>query len=381
MLLQNSVLDFINNHTKKEFDPYYIYDSTVIREHCQLFRNINYQNKSIHFATMANINLQFLKIVNEEKINVFVNSILHLQVALKAGFRNHQIIFTSSALTEKTMQMVRSCGVLLYLDSPMQLQRWKKLFPGESVGIRCNIGDKVIPYSTHAGFFIGTESRLGFTINEIEAISDKSLISGLHVYAGTDIFDVDYFLNCYRELLVIAEIFPALETINFGGGFGVSEDGKRQFNFSLYNTLVSQLMQDFSNKRNSPVKLILEPGRIIGGQSGYFVSTVTDIKKHSDNNWIGLNASVVQFSRPLLYPETAKHPVTIIRNGQQIEGDNLQRTNIFGCSTYSRDLFTKGMQLPELQIGDIVVFGNAGSYCASSYTEFLGFPKPSEYFI
>ena len=34
-----------------------------------------------------------------------------------------------------------------------------------------------------------------------------------------------------------------------------------------------------------------------------------------------------------------------------------------------------------LKIGDIVVFGNAGSYSASSHSQFLGFPKPEEFFI
>lgn len=381
MILNNKILNFINCKTEKEFDPYYVYDSQIIRDHCQIFQNITYKNKSIHFASMANINPQFLSIVKEENVNIFVNSILHLKVAQEAGYDKQEIIFTSSALTEKTMRLVHSCGAQLNLDSPNQLEFWLKLFPKQPVGIRCNIGDKVNPYSTHAGFFIGKESRLGFTREEIGQIEDKSIIEGLHLYAGTDIFDIDYFINCYQELINIAVDFPSLEYLNLGGGFGVSENGEKQFDISEYNTRVTQIMSEVSQHKGISIKLILEPGRIIGGEAGFFVCSVTDVKKRSTNRLVGVNASTVQFSRPLIYPDIANHPVMIIREGVQYVSEPLHTTSIYGCSTYSRDLFTKKVQLPELKIGDIIVFGNAGSYSASSHSHFLGFPKPEEYFI
>ncbi len=377
MILNNKVLNFINSRAEKEFDPYYIYDSETIRENCRIFKNMDVVNKSIHFATMANINRQFLTIVKEENVNVFVNSIMHMQAAQKVGYSGLEIIFTSSALTEKTMRFAHDCGVQLNVDSPNQLALWMKLFPDEPIGIRCNIGDTVKPYSNHAGFFIGNESRLGFTREEIEQIADKSIINGLHLYAGTDIFDVDYFIDCYKELIDIAVAFPKLDYLNFGGGFGVSEDGENQFDISKYNTHMSELLSEVSHH----LKLILEPGRIIGGKAGFFVCNVTDVKQRENNRLAGVNASIVQFSRPLLYPDIANHPVMIIREGLQLTGGPLFSTTIYGCSTYSRDLFSKMAQLPELEIGDTVVLGNAGSYSASSYTQFLGFPKPEEYFI
>ena len=381
MILKEKIVSFINDNAVKEFDPYYIYDSGVIREHCRLFQNLSYENKSIHFASMANINHDFLRIVREEKVNVFVNSVIHLQAVQEVGYNHQEIIFTASALSEKKMRFAHSCGVQLNLDSPNQLKLWSELFPGERVGIRCNIGDKIKPYSTHAGFFIGKESRLGFTLEEIALIPDKNIIKGLHVYVGTDIVDVDYFINCYKELIGIASVFPNLEYLNFGGGFGVSENGERQFDFKEYNVRVTQLMTDASLHCGKNLRLILEPGRIIGGDAGFFVCNVTDVKKRDENFLVGLNASTVQFSRPLMYPDTAHHPVMIIRDGHQLFSQPVFTTDIYGCSTYSRDLFRRNVQLPEIKIGDIVVFGNAGSYSASSHSKFLGFPKPEEYFI
>lgn len=375
------ILEFINSKSEEEFDPYYVYNIQSIKDQCRVFQNISYNNKSIHFASMANINPHFLKIVQSEKVNIFVNSILHLNAAQEVGFHGQDIIFTSSALGIKTMKYIEKCDVQLNVDSPNQLKQWLNLFPGKAIGIRCNIGDKVKPHSTHAGYFIGKDSRLGFTREEISHMTGKSKIKGLHLYVGTDIFDIDYFINCYKELIEIARDFPELDYLNFGGGFGVSENGGTLFNISEFDARITELMHQVSEERGRSIKLILEPGRIIGGMAGYFVCNVTDVKPRPDKQLIGVNASTVQFSRPLIYPEIARHPISIIRNGVQLPSGEGKPTTIFGCSTYSRDIFSNNAELPELKIGDTIVFGNAGSYSASSHMQFLGFPKPEEFFV
>ncbi len=380
MILRKEILRFINYKCKNEFDPFYVYHTGMIRERCRVFQKIPYENKTIHFATMANINPGFLKIVKEENLNVALNSTLHLKAAQELGYKNKAIIFTSSALSRKVLQRIQKSGIELNVDSPNQLKLWSKLFPDEPIGIRCNIGDAVKPYSSNSGFYIGKESRLGFTREEISPIEDKSVINGLHLYVGTDIFNIDYFVSCYKELISIASEFPKIEYLNFGGGFGISEDGEKQFDFSDYSTRITELMSEVSCNRGYSIRLTLEPGRIIGGEAGFFICHVTDVKNRS-NSLVGVNASTVQFPRPLLYPDMAKHPVMIVRGGCQLSDEYDHLTTIYGCSTYSRDVFSRNINLPKIQIGDIVVFGNAGSYCASSYLEFLGFTKPKEYFV
>lgn len=127
--------------------------------------------------------------------------------------------------------------------------------------------------------------------------------------------------------------------------------------------------------------MILEPGRIIGSSAGYFVCKVTDIKKRNENILLGVNASSVQFPRPLFYPDTAKHPALLLHRGKIQNSSEARLTSIYGCSTYSRDFLTRDIQLPPAELGDIIVLGNAGSYSSSSYTEFLGFSKPKEIFV
>jgi diaminopimelate decarboxylase len=140
------------------------------------------------------------------------------------------------------------------------------------------------------------------------------------------------------------------------------------------------MMNEVAGSLDKELSLILEPGRIIGAESGYFSCLVTDVKTRKDRQLVGINASTTQFPRPLFYPEKAIHPVAIIRNGIFANGPTV-RSNIYGCSTYSRDYFLKDASIPKTEIGDWVVFGNAGSYCATAYTHFLGFLPAEEILI
>lgn len=380
MTIEKSLINHIQELSSKKNDPFYIYDKNIIKSHCKMFMNIPYENKSIHFASMANDNPEFLKIIKDEGLSIFVNSLIHLNIAKKVGFDGNRIVFTSSGMDKGRMRDVKESGAQLNLDSPNQLKLWNSLYPNVKVGIRCNIGDDVNPLATRAGYFIGKESRLGFTVDEIYEQKNNPNIQGLHMYVGTDIMDINYFMNCYQRLTEFAELFPNLEYLNFGGGFGVDEDGEKTFHMDEYKIKVSELMTKVSTKLNKSIKMILEPGRIIGGSAGYFICKVTDIKDRGDRIYVGVNASSVQFPRPLMYPNEARHPVMIIRDGEQVISKNLHRTFIYGCSTYSRDFLSRDEMCPSFQIGDIVAFGNAGSYSSSSFSNFLGFTKPEEVF-
>jgi len=173
-------------------------------------------------------------------------------------------------------------------------------------------------------------------------------------------------------------LFPNLQYPDFGGGFGIGEESIEAFDMESYGVKVTQLMDQVSGKTGREIKLMLEPGRIIGVNSGYFVCRVVDVKDHSNKQLIGVNASSVQFPRPLFYPDDAYHPVRILHGNGCAEGNSGITSSIYGCSTYSRDFLARDISLPRTSKGDIIILGHAGAYCATAHTDFLGFPKAKE---
>jgi diaminopimelate decarboxylase len=361
--------------------PFYIYDTKRIQENCRNFLSIEYTPLSVNYAMMANSNPQVLKIIKQAGLKIFVNSLIHLEMALDLDFRGDEIIFAASAMDVASMRLVKSSGAKLILDSIGQFELWQSLFPDTGIGIRCNIGELVVPRKTNGGYFIGKQSRMGLSLDEISSLKGNPCISGLHIYVGTNISEIDHFLDCYQHVTNLAGLFPKLEYLDFGGGFGSGEKVAKEFDIPTYSRKLTELMNNIAVKIGRKISLILEPGRIIGADAGYFVCKITDIKIGNNQQLIGVNASSVQFPRPLFYPESAYHPVLIVSRANIANDKAESLSSIYGCSTYSRDYLARDMELPKAHIGDLVILGQAGSYCSAAYTSFLGFPKAEEYFI
>jgi diaminopimelate decarboxylase len=380
-LINGHLLEKIREYTDAGNTPFYVYDTKRIQENCREFLNIPYTPLSVNYAMMANSNFRFLNIIKQAGLKIFVNSLLHLEMALDLKFRGDEIIYAASAMDESTMRQVKSSGAKLILDSIGQFELWQSLFPDAGIGLRCNIGELVVPRKTTGGHFIGNQSRLGLTMDTIYSLKGNPGISGLHIYVGTNIPEIDYFLDCYKHVLNMAEFFPKLEYIDFGGGFGSGEIVKKSFDIHTYGRKVTELMNDITSISGRKISLILEPGRIIGADAGYFVCKITDIKMRNNQQLIGVNASSVQFPRPLFYPDNAFHPVSIVSRFNTASDKTGRLSSIYGCSTYSLDYLARDVVLPQAHIGDIVILGHAGSYCSTAHTSFLGFPKAEEYFI
>jgi diaminopimelate decarboxylase len=236
------------------------------------------------------------------------------------------------------------------------------------------------PRPTRAGYFLGQESRLGLTVAEIEGLARSRQIAGLHLYVGTDLVDLLYFEECYEALVCLARRFPGLWFVDFGGGFGLPRDEVEAFPFRRYRGYVAALMERLSRDLGRSIRLLLEPGRIIGGEAGHFACRVTDVKWRNGTQLVGVNGSSAQFPRPLFYPGDAHHPVTVILADGRRPTPPIPSA-VYGCSTYSRDFLARDAALPGVAVGDLVVFGHAGSYCASAHTSFLGFPAAEELFV
>jgi diaminopimelate decarboxylase len=223
--------------------PFYLYDAGQIRSICRTLKKLPYESTSVHFASMANVHDSFLKIIREEGINIFVNSLQHLELSIKAGFKEDRIIFTASAMDAGVMRAVRGSGALVNLDSLGQVRKFRDLFGNGTFGIRCNIGTLVEARSTRGGYFIGKNSRLGLSLKEIKSLGGSTDITGLHIYVGTDIYDISYFEQCYNSLISLAADFPALKYLDFGGGFGCNAESRDPFDFEAYGIMVKTCME------------------------------------------------------------------------------------------------------------------------------------------
>ena len=362
-----------------KFDtPCYIYDEELINTNIKQFEKIKYSHKAIHFASMANNNPKLLRILKDAGWGIFVNSMKHLSLAMQSGFNVSNIIYTTTGISQTDMEFLAQKNISINLDSLEQTKLYGSLNPGGSIGIRLNIDEK-----SRDNIFIGSESRIGILETEfsdlLQIASKCSLkIVGTHVYLGTNVISFDEMIAGTMKTLELSNHFPDLEYIDLGGGFPINGEDEQYFDYDKYGELLTELFNNYSKKRGRNIKLILEPGRAIFGNTAIFCSRVLDVKERPDRFLISCDASASILPRSMFYNDTF-HDIEVL--GKQDEPKLSKPASVVGSTTYSRDYLGKDLQLPKIEVGDILVFKNAGSYCYAMITQFLGQAMPSEILI
>lgn len=358
----------------------YVYDLEQLRLRCQDLTQLCIPRKRVFFATMANDHPEILACVRDCGVGVFVNSPTHLSLVLELGFEPERIVYAASNMVPDEMRTCLDHRIALVLDSIGQIRALGKLADGDvEIGVRLNVGSAIDRAS------LGSDPgyRFGLLEEEIPQALDVASahgirIVGAHSYFGTDLMQADILLEGLERLCRTAIRLPDARYLDVGGGFGVPDTlGGPEFDLAEYGRRAAEILDRQERELDRTLELYIEPGRFLVADSGYFFVKVVDCKLRDDRVFVGTNGSVVNFPRPLLYPDRARHPCEIVgpRGTQPMHSKPVY---VCGNSTYSQDFLARNLSLPLPEPGDTLVFHNAGAYGRSMITHFLGKSRPTE---
>lgn len=220
------------------------------------------------------------------------------------------------------------------------------------------------------------ETELG-QVHDVASEFDLRIV-GTHVYLGTNIVSLDTMMAGVQRTLDLSDEFPDLVYVDLGGGFPVAGDGGAPaFDYADYDRRITEMFDAYSARRGRQIELILEPGRALFGDTAVFCTSVLDVKDRPDRILACVDSSAAVVPRSLFYGEF--HGVDVL--GREGEPVGPKPTDVVGSTTYSRDFLARGTALPELDVDDVLVFRNTGSYSYSMMTQFLGQDPPSEVLV
>jgi len=108
------------------------------------------------------------------------------------------------------------------------------------------------------------------------------------------------------------------------------------------------------------LKLIIEPGRSLVGNTCIFVNRVNGVKTNGTKNFIVVDGSMSELIRPSLY--NAYHHIEFAEeNGKS--GSVAKLYDIVGPVCESADFLGKERMLKEPEEGDCLVVYDVGAYC------------------
>ncbi len=340
--------------------PLYLYDTSIIqRQYHKLVDSFDVKNLSINYACKALSNISILRFIRSLGSNIDTVSKGEIRLALLAGFSPDQIIFTPSAVAYSEYKEAMDLGVKINIDNLETLIHFGEDQLDTPICIRINPhimagGNKKIS-TGHI------DSKFGISIHQLPRILKiiekyKLYVEGIHMHTGSDILDINVFLQATDILFNVAQHFNDLKYIDFGSGFKVKyKEGDVETNTKLFGREMSRKFNSFCKSRGSDLQLIFEPGKFLVSECGFFMAETNVIKQTPSNLFAGLNTGFNHLIRPMFYD--AYHDIVNLSN---TEGEKKYYAVVgYICET---DTFAWNRLLHQVSVGDVIAFKNAGAY-------------------
>ncbi|WP_292596602.1 diaminopimelate decarboxylase [Mesotoga sp. UBA6090] len=339
--------------------PLYVYDAQKIRKRIAKAKKVfEGLDAEIVFALKANNNPSLLKIMAEEEIGADVVSRGELLASKMAGMK--RILWNGNGKTHEDIVHFTNQGLdIVCVDSLQELPLWDGIDVIKLLRVNPDVDAK-----THPHISTGLRAhKFGVPIENVEAVADR--VDGLHLHIGSQITDVEPFLDAYSKALECAKKF-GFKYIDLGGGWGIDYEGE-ELDIEKLQKGIGNLFSDFEGK------LIAELGRYIIGPAGYLVTTVVSVKP-SEKIFVVTDAGMNALIRPVLYD--AHHRIQVLSGtGKSVTAD------VVGPLCESGDILARSRKI-ELPIpGTAIVFENAGAYGFSMANNYNGMPLPAEVLV
>ena len=363
--------------TKEFGTPLYVYDAEKIVHQLRTLKTaFSASDVKIKYAAKALTNLSILKLLRTYGSDIDVVSIEEAQLALKAGYKPGQIMFTPSGVDFSEIIEGVELNLTINLDSLSALEKFGQKYQGT---YPCSI--RLNPHIMAGGNYkISTghsNSKFGISVYQLPDIHEvlkkhNVRVNGLHIHTGSDITESEVFLKMADILFGVAHDFPHLRFIDFGSGFKVAyKEGDIVTNVYDLGLKLTKVFNDFCQRYGRKLELHFEPGKFIVSEAGVLLVKVTVVKSTPSLTFVGVNSGLNHLLRPMMYD--AYHEIVNISNPT----GPLKLYTVVGyiCET---DTFGADRKLNEVREGDILAIKNAGAYGFSMSSNYNSRLRPAE---
>jgi diaminopimelate decarboxylase len=340
---------------------------------------------TLRYAMKANPSRGILTLFRDLGLHIDASSDWEVERALAAGFTPAQIQLTSQMPSRRVKEHVAR-GVLLNACSLHQLEVFGQAAPGHAVAVRMNPGlGSGSTKRTNTG---GPASSFGIWHEYLDQVKEVASRHGLvirtlhsHIGSGTD---PEVWKRVTRMTLDLAARLPDVQIVNLGGGLKVGRmPNEESVNLEEVAWHVRSELEGFKARDGRALHLELEPGTLLVAESGAVVATCVDVVDTGKDGYVfaKLDAGMPEVARPAMYG--AQHPIDVLAPGRA------QADVVFvGPCCESGDILTPAPGDPEAlgprtvprpAIGDLVVIGGAGAYCAGmAMINYNSYPQAPE---
>jgi diaminopimelate decarboxylase len=347
--------------------PFYYYDLDLLRQTLQEVKTHGIdKGYHVHYAIKANFNFEILNEIREAGLGIDCVSGKEVERALEAGFSPGQIAFAGVGKTDEEIKTGLRNEIFSFNCESLQELEILNQFASE-MGKNANVSIRLNPNveaKTHRYITTGlSENKFGITADKLPDLFEmlpglSSLkLTGIHFHIGSQITDLQPFTDLCDRVNDMQDLFEQneinLQHINVGGGYGVDYQNPDQNPIPDFKAFFEVFDRNLELREGQQVHF--ELGRSLVGQCGSLISRVLFIKEGIHTNFAVIDAGMTELIRPALYQ--ASHRVDALTSNKPDK-----TYDVVGPICETSDTFQKGVQLPELERGDLVAIRTAGAY-------------------
>ena len=347
--------------------PFYYYDLGLLRRTLEEIKTHGLsKGYHVHFAIKANFNVPILNLVREAGLGVDCVSGNEIKRAVEAGFTGEQLAFAGVGKTDEEIQVGLDHDIFSFnCESMQELEVLNNL--AKKSGKTANVSIRLNPNveaKTHRYITTGlNENKFGITADKLPQLFEmlpnleNISLTGIHFHIGSQITDLQPFRDLCDRVNEMQDLFEEngvrLHHINVGGGYGIDYENPDENPIPDFKSFFEVFDRNLELREGQQVHF--ELGRSIVGQCGSLISKVLFIKEGVTTNFAVIDAGMTELIRPALYQ--ANHRVDVLTSDNPV-----QTYDVVGPICETADTFQKGIQLPEIERGDLVAIRSAGAY-------------------
>ncbi|MGI9221439.1 MAG: bifunctional aspartate kinase/diaminopimelate decarboxylase [Woeseiaceae bacterium] len=335
----------------------YVYDIESVKSAAHDLLNLENVGR-ILYAMKANDNIEILQTLADTGVDfecVSPGEVERLESAIP-DLDHSRILFTPNFAPKAELEWGLQKGLQLTLDNLYPLEAWPELFEGKKLFIRMDPGQGR-GHHEHVKT-AGVHSKFGvplFELDELARLVDAAgaTVIGIHAHSGSGVQDPNTWRQVAGTLADVAQKFPAVRTIDLGGGLGIPEKpGDKQFDLEQLDAALAEIRTAYPQ-----CELWLEPGRYLVARAGVLLTRVTQVKGKGDMRYIGVGTGMNSLIRPALYG--SYHEIVNLSRVGEAATDTV---TVVGPICETGDRLGSDRLLPPSQENDVILIANTGAY-------------------
>lgn len=336
-------------------------------EHNYRFLAEHLPGVKLYYAVKANPDEQIVRTLASLGSCFDVASDGEMLALTEMGIASDRMVYANPFKTHNGLAVAKRTGVNKFtFDSESEIYKMAKAVPGGSVLLRVRVDNPKALVDLNKKFGAHPDDALRL----LKIARTQGLdVAGLCFHVGSQSLSADAYVDairiCRRLFNEAADEGLNLRILDIGGGFPIPAIGTEIDIVALTKTISDNLAEHFP-----ATEIWAEPGRFICGTAVNLITRVIGTQQRNNQQWYFLDDGLYGTFSGVIFDHWDFELISF-KAGEQIPA------TFAGPSCDSLDVMFRDKLTVPLDMDDILLVPNCGSYTSASATVFNGFAKTS----